>query len=127
MTCAAASPYPSRSNDGPLGYTLNGKSFPATEPIEAKLGEKIRVRFMNEGLMMHPMHLHGMPMQFFQQDGFNLPQPLWVDTLDLSPGQRRDVIIDCNNPGTWAFHCHILTHAESKLGMFGMVTALIVE
>ena len=45
----------------------------------------------------------------------------------LAPGERWDVIVDCNNPGTWAFHCHILTHAESEHGMFGMVTALIVQ
>ena len=47
-------------NDGAHGYTFNGKSFPATQPIVAKLGQKIRIRYMNEGMMIHPMHLHGM-------------------------------------------------------------------
>jgi len=49
-------------NDGMHGYTFNGKSFPATEPIVAKKGQKVRIRFMNEGMMIHPMHLHGMHM-----------------------------------------------------------------
>jgi FtsP/CotA-like multicopper oxidase with cupredoxin domain len=114
-------------NDGVHGYTLNGKGFPATEPIKAKLGQKVRVRFMNEGMMIHPMHLHGMPMTVIDKDGWPQPAPWKCDTLNIAPGERWDVIIDCDNPGVWAFHCHILPHAEGEHGMFGMVTALIVE
>jgi FtsP/CotA-like multicopper oxidase with cupredoxin domain len=114
-------------NDGFHGYTLNGKEFPATEPIVAKLGQKIRIRFMNEGMMIHPMHLHGMPMTVIDKDGWAQPAPWKCDTLNIAPGERWDVIVDCDNPGTWAFHCHILPHAESEHGMFGMVTALIVQ
>ncbi|HET7459799.1 MAG TPA: multicopper oxidase domain-containing protein [Longimicrobium sp.] len=114
-------------NDGSHGYTLNGKGFPATEPIVANKGQKVRVRFMNEGMMIHPMHLHGMPMLVTHKDGYAQPQPWKCDTLNIAPGERWDVIIDCDNPGTWAFHCHILPHAESAMGMFGMVTALVVK
>ncbi|HEV2127228.1 MAG TPA: copper oxidase [Thermomicrobiales bacterium] len=115
-------------NDGPIGgFSINGKSFPATEPLTAKQGEKIRVRYMNEGLMIHPMHLHGMPMTVTHKDGYALPQPFVCDTLNIAPGERWDAIVEATEPGTWAFHCHILSHAESKHGMFGMVTALIVE
>jgi FtsP/CotA-like multicopper oxidase with cupredoxin domain len=114
-------------NDGMHGYTFNGKSFPATEPIVAKLGQKVRIRFMNEGMMIHPMHLHGMHMTVIAKDGWNSPAPWKCDTLNVAPGERYDVIVNCNNPGTWAFHCHILPHAESDHGMFGMVTALIVK
>ena len=114
-------------NDGAHGYTLNGKGFPATEPLTAKLGEKIRIRFMNEGMMIHPMHLHGMHMTVIDRDGWAQPQPYRLDTLNIAPGERWDVIVNCNNPGTWAFHCHILPHAESEHGMFGMVTALVVS
>ncbi|MDF1503884.1 copper oxidase [Roseisolibacter sp. H3M3-2] len=114
-------------NDGVHGYTLNGKGFPATEPIKAKLGQKVRVRFMNEGMMIHPMHLHGMPMTVIDKDGWAQPAPWKCDTLNIAPGERWDVVIDCDNPGVWAFHCHILPHAEGEHGMFGMVTALIVE
>jgi FtsP/CotA-like multicopper oxidase with cupredoxin domain len=114
-------------NDGFHGFTLNGKSFPATEPIVMKLGQKLRIRFMNEGMMIHPMHLHGMHMTVIDKDGWPLPAPYRCDTLNIAPGERWDVIVNCNNPGTWAFHCHILPHAESEHGMFGMVTALVVQ
>ncbi|HQY30451.1 MAG TPA: multicopper oxidase domain-containing protein, partial [Thermomicrobiales bacterium] len=115
-------------NDGPIGgFSLNGKSFPATQPITAKLGQKLLVRYMNEGLMIHPMHLHGMPQQVIARDGFILPSPFMCDTVEVSPGQRTDVLIDCTELGAWAFHCHVLSHAETATGMFGMVTVLIVE
>ena len=114
-------------NDGAHGYTFNGKSFPATQPVVAKLGQKIRIRYMNEGMMIHPMHLHGMHQTVIAKDGWDQPAPWKCDTLNIAPGERWDVIVNCNNPGTWAFHCHILPHAESEHGMFGMVTALVVE
>jgi manganese oxidase len=114
-------------NDGTHGYTLNGKGFPATEPIVAKLGQRVRLRFMNEGMMIHPMHLHGMPMTVIDKDGWAQPAPWKCDTLNIAPGERWDAIVECDNPGTWAFHCHILPHAESQHGMFGMVTALVVQ
>ncbi|HEV2642990.1 MAG TPA: copper oxidase, partial [Candidatus Elarobacter sp.] len=114
-------------NDGLNGFTLNGKGFPATEPIVAKLGQTVRIRFMNEGMMIHPMHLHGMHMTVIAKDGWAQPAPWRCDTLNIAPGERYDAIVKCNNPGTWAFHCHILPHAESEHGMFGMVTAMIVK
>ena len=114
-------------NDGMHGFTINGKGFPATQPFTAKLGEKVRIRYMNEGMMIHPMHLHGMHMTVIDKDGWAQPQPWKCDTLNIAPGERWDVIVNCNNPGTWAFHCHILGHAESDHGMFGMVTALVVS
>ena len=114
-------------NDGPLGYTLNGKSFPATEPLVVKKGQRVRIRYMNEGLQIHPMHLHGMPQQVIAKDGYPLPQPHLEDTVLIAPGERIDVIVKATEPGSWAFHCHILNHAEGAEGMFGMVTAMIVE
>jgi FtsP/CotA-like multicopper oxidase with cupredoxin domain len=116
------------SNDELGGFTINGKGFPATAPIVAKKGQKVLVRFMNEGVMMHPWHLHGMRFRVVARDGWPLGSAEFMcDTLGVNPGERWDVIIDCQNPGTWAFHCHILTHAEGHAGMFGMVNALIVQ
>ena len=112
-------------NDTGIGLTINGKSFPYTQPLTAKLGQKLRIRYMNEGLMIHPMHLHGMYQSVFAKDGANLPAPYLADTLTVAPGERYDVIVDCQEPGLWAYHCHILTHAESNKGMFGMVTVLV--
>jgi FtsP/CotA-like multicopper oxidase with cupredoxin domain len=113
-------------NDQLGGFTINGKGFPATAALTAKLGQKLRIRYMNEGMLIHPMHLHGLPQLVFAKDGWNLPQPFLCDTLNVAPGERWDVIVDCTEAGVWAFHCHILSHAESEHGMFGMVTALII-
>ena len=114
-------------NDGAHGFTLNGKDFPATEPIACKLGQTVRIRFMNEGMMIHPMHLHGMHMTVIAKDGWPQPMPWKCDTLNIAPGERWDVVVKATMPGTWAFHCHILSHAEAPQGMFGMVTVLVVQ
>jgi FtsP/CotA-like multicopper oxidase with cupredoxin domain len=115
------------SNDQLGGFTINGHGFPAVVPVLAAVGEKVRVRFMNEGLMMHPWHLHGMPMRVIERDGWPLGSASFTcDTLGVNPGERYDVIIDAKTPGIWAFHCHILSHAEGPNGMFGMVSTLIV-
>jgi FtsP/CotA-like multicopper oxidase with cupredoxin domain len=114
-------------NDQLGGITVNGKAFPATAPYTAKLGQRIRFRFMNEGQMIHPMHLHGLTLEVFARDGYPLPQPFKCDTLNVAPGERWDAIVLADAPGAWAFHCHILGHAEAATGMFGMVTALIVS
>jgi FtsP/CotA-like multicopper oxidase with cupredoxin domain len=114
-------------NDTALGLTFNGKSFPYTQPIIAKVGERVRVRYMNEGLMIHPMHLHGLEQLVFAKDGWNYKEPWMCDTLNVAPGERYDVIVTAHSPGVWAYHCHVLTHAESTHGMFGMVTAMIVQ
>ena len=116
------------SNDALGGFTINGRGFPATTPIVANLGETIYIRFMNEGVMMHPWHLHGMPMRVVARDGYPLGSAEFTcDTLGVNPGERWDVVIECDEPGAWAFHCHVLQHAEGQDGMFGMVTALVVQ
>ena len=112
---------------GVIGFSLNGKSFPATAPIAVKPGEWIKVHYLNEGVMAHPMHLHGMPQLVIAKDGFPVPQPYKVDTLNVAPGERYTVMVQATHTGVWAWHCHILTHAEREDGMFGMVTAMIVK
>jgi FtsP/CotA-like multicopper oxidase with cupredoxin domain len=114
-------------DDGPLGYTLNGKSFPATSPMTAKLGDLVHIRLANMGEMIHPLHMHGYHFTVLQQDGQVVGKPYVVDTLMIAPGQTFDVELRANYPGVWAFHCHILSHVEGPQGMFGMVTALIVK
>ncbi len=115
------------SNDSLGGFTINGHGFPAVVPVLAAVGEKVLVRFMNEGTMMHPWHLHGMSMRVVARDGWPLEGASFTcDTLGVNPGERFDVLVDAKTPGVWAFHCHILSHAEGPNGMFGMVTALIV-
>jgi manganese oxidase len=112
---------------GTIGYSLNGKSFPATDPIVAKQGEYVMVHYMNEGLQIHPMHLHSLNHWVIAKDGFPLPEPWRMDTVNVAPGERWTILVEADQLGVWAWHCHILTHAETPDGMFGMVTAMIVE
>ena len=112
---------------GVIGLTLNGKSFPATAPVVANRGDWVEIHYLNEGLQAHPMHLHGMPQLVIAKDGNPLPQPYSADTILVGPGERYTVLVHATEVGTWAFHCHILTHAEGDNGMFGMVTAFIVK
>jgi len=115
--------------DGQLGYNLNGKGFPATQPIIAKRGDWVLIHMANDGELLHPMHLHGMHFEVVGEDGFPLsPSNRYMaDTLVIAPGSRFDILVHATNPGVWAFHCHILNHVEGPEGMFGMVTALIVQ
>lgn len=112
---------------GTIGLSLNGKSFPATAPFVMDEGEWGVIHYYNEGLMAHPMHLHQFPQLVFAKDGFPLDQPYWADTVNVAPGERYSVLFHAEDPGTWVLHCHILTHAERAEGMFGMVTAVIVN
>ncbi len=114
---------------GVIGLSLNGKSFPATAPVIARPDEWVEIHYLNEGMQIHPMHLHGVPQLVIAKDGFPLPEPYTVDTLNVAPGERYTVLVHptAEHLGVWAFHCHILTHAERDDGMFGMVTTFIVQ
>jgi manganese oxidase len=113
--------------DGPLGFVLNGKSFPATQPIVAKQDDWVLIHIANDGAQIHPMHLHGYHFEVVAQDGYPLMNPYMADTLMVAPGQRFDILIHAVYPGVWAYHCHILPHVEGPGGMYGMVTALVVQ
>jgi len=112
---------------GVIGLTLNGKSFPATEPLVVDEGAWVAVNYYNEGLSAHPMHLHKFPQLVYAKDGIPLDQPYFADTINIAPGERYSVLFQATNPGTWVWHCHILTHVESDSGMFGMATAVVVN
>jgi FtsP/CotA-like multicopper oxidase with cupredoxin domain len=73
------------------------------------------------------MHLHGIPQKVIARDGYPLSDPQMLDTVLVAPGERVDVLINATEPGAWAFHCHILNHVEAEDGMFGMVTAMVVQ
>jgi FtsP/CotA-like multicopper oxidase with cupredoxin domain/plastocyanin len=126
------------NDSGSIGLSLNGKSFPATAPIVAVEGQWVEVDYMNEGQLAHPMHLHGLAQLVVAKDGLPLANPYSVDTVLVAPGERYTVLIHATSNylgtaadgsptfGIWAFHCHILPHAERETGMFGMVTTFIV-
>jgi FtsP/CotA-like multicopper oxidase with cupredoxin domain len=119
--------YTEEIGDGLLGFTINGRSFPSTIPMQAKVGERVHIRLIGTGPeMIHPIHLHGQPFQVVAQDGIMLPAPYYADTLLVGVGQTFDLIVVPVAPGHWMFHCHIFSHSEGPHGMMGLVTTLEV-
>jgi uncharacterized cupredoxin-like copper-binding protein len=119
--------FPMVLNDaGVIGYSLNGKSFPATDPYVVENGDWMTVTYYNEGLQIHPMHMHQFPQLVIAKDGFPLDNPYYADTVNVAPGERYTVLVNTTDVGTWVWHCHILNHVERDEGMFGMVTAVVV-
>ena len=99
--------------------TLNAKAFPGTAPMLAKLGERVRLRIGNLSTMEHhPMHIHGHAMRVIETDGGPIPEAgQWPEITVLVPvGSTRTVEFIANNPGDWAFHCHMLHHTMNQMG-----------
>jgi zinc transporter ZupT len=108
-------------------FTINGKEYPATRPLEVRRGEKIRVRWINiSAENFHTMHTHGHYMSIIARDAMPVTARDIEDTVLLGPGQRVDVtILADQKPGTWMIHCHVLDHIEDDAGMpSGLITAL---
>lgn len=112
--------------DTNLGLVFNGKSFPATAPFRANVGEYVRIRITSTGEMEHPLHLHGQPFRLVAQDGFDLPQPVTMDTLLVGTAQTFDIVTTILGAGRWLFHCHIFSHMHSgeHHDMTGLVTVV---
>jgi plastocyanin len=124
---AADRHYTIEIGDGSNGFTLNGKSFPATVPLTARAGQRVHIRLIGTGPeMIHPMHLHGMQFQVVAQDGTKLASPYTVDTLNVAPGQTFDILFQPRELGRWLLHCHIFSHSEGPDGMIGLVTTIDV-
>ena len=94
-------------------FTINGKSFPATEDMVVNEGDQVRVRVINTGYQVHPMHLHGKRMTVVAKDGAVLPAAYQADTVLVGPGERYDFEFVADDPGDWMFHCHILHHVTN--------------
>jgi FtsP/CotA-like multicopper oxidase with cupredoxin domain len=114
-------------SDGPLGFVINGKSFPSTTRLAARVGERVRIRLIGAGPeMIHSVHLHLGYFEVVAQDGNRLPQPFKADTQLLGIGQTFDLIWVPTRTGAWMLHCHIFSHSETSAGMTGMVTLIDV-
>lgn len=110
-------------------FTMNAKCYPNTTPLQAQLGQKVRVRFTNIGFFTHPIHLHGQNFLHIAQDGVDLKIPQELNTIPVSPGQTQDILIHAINPGIWPFHCHIAHHQANNFssGFGGMATVLKIS
>jgi FtsP/CotA-like multicopper oxidase with cupredoxin domain len=97
-------------------YVINGKSFPSTDPLDAKVGDKVHIHLINLGQMVHPMHSHGFATKIVATDGHPVPEvaQLTKDTVSIGPGERYDLEFTADRPGAWVYHCHILSHVQNK-------------
>lgn len=96
-------------------FSVNGKSFPLTQPLRIKTGDVIRVRFFGAGGGIHAMHSHGHDMLVTHKDGLPLPQPYYADTVLIGPGERYDVIFTANHDeGRFIFHDHVDKHVTAR-------------
>ena len=99
--------------------TLNARSFPGTAPMLAKLGDRVRIRIGNLSAMdHHPIHIHGHAFHVTEADGGTIPPASqWPEITVLVPvGNTRTIEFVANNPGDWAFHCHMSHHVMNQMG-----------
>ena len=97
-------------------WSINGVKYEDAEPIRLKLGERVRFKFVNETMMAHPMHLHGMWMMLDNDQGSFDPIK---HVVSVAPNTTVYAETEVDAPGQWAFHCHLSYHADS--GMFRKV------
>jgi len=100
-------------------WSINGKKYQDDEEIRLKLGERVRFKFVNETMMSHPMHLHG--MWTILDTGAGKWNPI-KHTVSVAPGTTVYTETEVDAPGQWAFHCHLSYHAAS-----GMFRRIVVE
>ncbi|GAB6153594.1 hypothetical protein JCM17380_23440 [Desulfosporosinus burensis] len=115
------------SEDSMVRWTINGKSYPDTDPIEVKLGQVVKIRLWNKDVttaekMDHPIHIHGTGFQIVSLNGRKPERETRKDTLNVPAGEYVDIAFTMTNPGTWMLHCHILDHEDG-----GMMTSIVAK
>ena len=96
-----------------FAWSIDGVKFSDAHPVRLKYGERVRIVLVNDTMMSHPMHLHGMWSDLENEAGEFMVRK---HTIDIQPGTRRSFRVRADALGRWAFHCHLLYHMES--GMF---------
>ena len=97
-------------------WSFDGKKFSEAGPILFNYGERLRFTMVNDTMMDHPIHLHGMFMELDNGSGLHKPRK---HTINVKPAERLSLEITADAPGNWALHCHLLLHME--MGMFRVV------
>ena len=98
-------------------WSFDGIKFSEVkEPIQFRYGERLRITYVNDTMMAHPMHLHGMFVELVNGNGIRNPRK---HTVVVKPAEKLSVDITADEPGLWAFHCHLLLHM--KAGMMRVV------
>jgi len=97
-------------------WSFDGKKYTEVDgPVQFRHGERLRLVMVNDTMMDHPIHLHGMWMEL---ENGQYPRPR-KHTISLKPSEKVSLLISADAPGSWAFHCHLLYHM--KAGMFRVV------
>ncbi|MFV1943819.1 copper resistance system multicopper oxidase [Pseudomonas luteola] len=96
-----------------FAWSFNGVKFSDAEPVRLKYGERVRIVLVNDTMMTHPIHLHGMWSDLEDESGNFMVRK---HTIDMPPGSRRSYRVTADALGRWAYHCHLLYHME--MGMF---------
>lgn len=118
MRPGAKRPDPNEMTDWNI-FTLNAKAFPGTAPMVVRQGQRVRIRIVNNSPMdHHPIHLHGHTFKVTATDGGSIPEAgQWPEVTALVPvGASRDIEFVADNPGDWAFHCHMTHHVMNQMG-----------
>ncbi len=97
-------------------WSINGQKMSQAKPLEMGLGQRVRIKFVNETMMEHPMHLHGVFMELVNGNGRYAPRK---HTIIVPPAQTVELDATYEDEGTWAFHCHLFYHAAT--GMMRLV------
>jgi CopA family copper-resistance protein len=97
-------------------WGINGQKLSQAEPLEMGLGQRVRIKFVNETMMEHPMHLHGVFMELVSGNGVYAPRKR---TIIVPPAQTVELDVTFEDEGMWAFHCHLFYHAAT--GMMRLV------
>lgn len=95
-----------------FAWSFNGRKFSAAEPLHMRYGERLRIVLVNDTMMAHPIHLHGMWSDVEDDDGNFM---LRKHTVDMPPGSRRSYRVRADALGHWAYHCHLLYHMETGM------------
>lgn len=102
-----------------FAWSFNGIKFSDSEPVTLRYGERVRIVLVNDTMMTHPIHLHGMWSDLEDEEGNFLVRK---HTIDMPPGTRRSYRVTADALGRWAYHCHLLFHMET--GMFREVRVI---
>ena len=94
-------------------WGFDGKKFSESGPIELKRGDRVRFVLINDTMMEHPIHLHGLWSELENGHGEYRP---YKHTINVKPGEKLSYLVTADAPGRWAYHCHLLYHMET--GMF---------
>jgi len=97
-------------------WSFDGKKFSEAEPIRLKLNERVRFVLINDTMMEHPIHLHGLWSELENAHGAYRP---YKHTIIVKPGEKLSYLVTADEPGHWAYHCHLMYHME--MGMFRTV------